>query len=57
MIYDGTGDVVKWILVTDGTVLGEDITLSGDHDILFLRSEMGSLNSTVVKNAMICIKR
>ena len=57
IIYNGTRQIIKWILVTDGTVLGEDITLSKQYDILFLKSQMGSLDSTVVKNAMICIKR
>ena len=44
-------------MVTDGGELGEDIALTGEHDILFLKSENGSLNSTVVKNALICLKR
>ena len=44
-------------MVTDGCELGQDIALSGEHDILFLRSENGSLNSTVVKNSMICSEK
>ena len=56
VIYDGTGTVIKWIMVTDGSELGDNIALTGEHDILFLKSETGSLNSTVVKSA-ICLKR
>ena len=44
-------------MVTDGNEVGPDIALTGEYDILLLRSENGSLNSTVVKNAMICLKR
>ena len=40
-------------MVTDGSELGQDIALTGEHDILFLRSEDGNLNSPVVKNALI----
>ena len=57
VIYDATGYVVKWIFVTDGSVLGDNIAMSGEQDIWFLKTENGSIDSIVVKNAMIAIKR
>ena len=57
VIYDATGYVVKWIFVTDGSVLGDNIVMSGEQDIWFLKTENGSIDSIVVKNAMIAIKR
>ena len=57
MIYDGEGTVIQWILVTDGSVLTDDITTSGQFDVLFLKTSNGSLNATAVKNALIMISR
>ena len=57
LIYDATGYVLKWIFVTDGSVLGDNVAMSGEEDIWFLKSETGSIDSIVVKNAMIVIKR
>ena len=57
MIYDGEGTVIQWIIVTDGSVLTDDITTSGEFDMLFLKMRNGSINATVVKNAMIMISR
>ena len=57
MIYDGEGTVIQWIIVTDGSVLTDHITTSGEFDVLFLKTSNGSLNATAVKNAMIMISR
>ena len=57
MIYDGEGTVIQWIIVTDGSVLTDDITTSGEFDVLFLKTINGSLNATALKNAMIMISR
>ena len=57
MIYDGEGTVIQWIVVTDGSVLTDDITTSGEFDVLFLKTSNGSLNATAVKNALIMISR
>ena len=57
MIYDGEGTVLQWIIVTDGSVLTDDITTSGQFDVLFLKTSNGSINATTVKNAMIMISR
>ena len=57
MIYDGEGTVIQWIIVTDGSVLTDDITTSGEFDVLFLKTSNGSLNATALKNAMIMISR
>ena len=57
MIYDGEGTVIQWIIVTDGSVLTDDITTSGEFDVLFLKMSNGSLNATALKNAMIMISR
>ena len=57
IIYAAKGLVIKRILVTDGSILTNDITMSGDHDILFLKTDNGGINSTVVNNCMIRIRR
>ena len=49
--------MIQWIIVTDGSVLTDDITTSGEFDVLFLKSDNGSINATAVKNAMIIISR
>ena len=57
IIYDATGTIIKWIMVTDGTVLSDDLIMSGEHQMLFLKTDNGGINPTVVKNCMITIKR
>ena len=57
LIYDATGKIVQWIFVSDGSVLSDEVITSGQHDILFLKSERGNLDSIVVRNAMIAVKR
>ena len=57
MTYDGEGTVIQWIIVTDGSVLTDDITTSGEFDVLFLKMRNGSINATVVKNGMIMMSR
>ena len=57
MTYDGERTVIQWIIVTDGSVLTDDITTSGEFDVLFLKTINGSLNATALKNAMIMISR
>ena len=57
LIYDGCGHIVKWIFVTDGTVLPDELTTSGLDNMLFLKTETGCLSSIVVRNAMIAVKR
>ena len=44
-------------MVTDGSVLTDEITMSGQHDLMFLKTETGLLSSTVIKNTMIILKR
>ena len=57
MVYDGRGCIVQWIMVTDGSVLTDQVTMTGEHDVMFLKSETGMLTSVVVRNTMIAIKR
>ena len=57
VIYDGNGNVIHWIMVTDGSVISDDFTISGNFDVMFLKSETGGLNATVVRNTMISIQR
>ena len=57
VIYDGNGTIIKWVMVTDGSVLTDDITTSGQHDVIFLKTATGRLTSTVIKNTMITLKR
>ena len=57
MIYDGEGTVVRWILVTEGTLLTYDLLQQYDIDVLLLKNELGGPSSIVLKNAMITIKR
>ena len=44
-------------MVTDGSVLSDDLIMSGDHEMLFLKTHNGAIDPTVVKNCMITIKR
>ena len=44
-------------MVTDGTVLSDELIMSGEHEMLFLKTDNGAINTTVVKNCMITIKR
>ena len=44
-------------MVTDGSVLSDDVIMSGDHEMLFLKTHNGSIDPIVVKNCMITIKR
>ena len=57
LIYNGEGNVLKWIVITDGNLLTHDMIQHLEIDVLLLRSEDGGLSSTMIKNAMICIKR
>ena len=57
MIYDGEGSVVRWILVTEGTLVTYEMLEQYDIDVLLLKSNDGGLSSTVLRNAMITIKR
>ena len=57
VIYDGEGEIVKWIIVSDGKTLTLEWTQSQDCDALFLISEDGTMNSTVLRNALIIINR
>ena len=57
IIYADNGLVIKRILVTDGSMLTDDITMRGDHDILLLKTDNRLINSTVVNNCMIRIRR
>ena len=57
VIYDGEGEIVKWIIVSDGKTLPHEWTQSQDCDALFLISEDGTMNSTVLRNALITINR
>ena len=57
VIYDGNGKIIKWIIVTTGSVLPDDMTVPGMDNIMFLKSPSGSLTETVVRNTMITVKR
>ena len=57
MIYDGEGSVVRWIIVTEGTLVSYEMLEQYDIDVLLLKSNDGGLSSTVLRNAMITIKR
>ena len=57
MIYDGEGNLVKWIVVTDGALLTVEDVAVLRIDVLLLKSPHGGLTSTMLKNATICINR
>ena len=57
MTYDGEGQIIQWIIVTERDALAEEFITSGEFDVLFLKTNSGCINSTVVKNAMIMIAR
>ena len=43
--------------MTDGSVITDDMAISGKYDVMFLKSPSGSITSTVTRNVMISIKR
>ena len=57
VIFDGDANVVRWVVVTDGTQLPPDFALEKNFDLLLLRSSDGMIDATVVKNALIVIDR
>ena len=57
MIYDGEGTVVRWIVVTEGTLLTYDLLQQFDIDVLLLKTNHGGPSSVMLKNAMITINR
>ena len=57
MIYDGEGTVVRWIIITEGTLLTYDLVNQYDINVLLLKSDHGGPSPTVLKNAMITINR
>ena len=57
MIYDGEGTVVRWIIISEGTLLTYDLVNEYNIDVLLLKSNDGGPSSVVLRNAMITIKR
>ena len=55
IIYDGEGTIVKWVVITEGTLLTYDLVQEFDIDVLLLKSNSGGLSSVALKNAMITI--
>ena len=45
------------MFITDGTVLTDEFMMSMQPEVWFLKTDTGSIDSIVVKNAMIAIKR
>ena len=43
--------------MSDGSLLGDEFAMGGQEDIWYLKTDSGSIDSIVVKNAMIAIKR
>ena len=55
--YDRFGQIVQWIIVTDGSVLSEEFTIENTDTALFLKTSDGCLNSTTLRNAIIVTRR
>ena len=57
IIYDAECTLIRWIIVTDGSVLSHDWTQEQNSDAMFLFTQDGMLSPTTLRNAMILIVR
>ena len=57
IIYDGEGKVIKWIIVSEGSLLTYEWTQTNECDALFLKSTDGTMTSTTLRNALILLMR
>ena len=57
IIYDAESTLIRWIIVTDGTVLSHEWTQEQNCDAMFLITQDGMLSATTLRNAMILIVR
>ena len=56
-MYDSAGKIIHWLVVTDDSHVPADYAIENNLNVTLLRSPTGRLNSIVVKNALIYIKR
>ena len=57
MIYNGWGEITKWILVTDGEHLSDTVAVEHCEEVLLLKTADGLPTPTTVKSALIMVKR
>ena len=57
MIYDGVGDIRRWIVVSDGRNLSDDFAAEHCEEVMMLKTPDGELCSTTLKSAFIIVKR
>ena len=57
VIYNGVGEIVRWIVVTDSTQLSDDFVLQNGPDVLLLKTDNGHITSVTVKSVTVLIKR
>ena len=57
VIYNGSSEIIRWLIVHDGSFLTDEFVITQSESAMFLKSEDGMFNSTTLKNAMICINR
>ena len=55
-MYNAESEVITWIMVTDQSV-SDDLLMSHESPILFLRTVDGHIDGTALKNAVIMINR
>ena len=57
VIYNGEGQVLKWIIVSEGSLLTYEWTEANECNGLFLITSDGTMTSTTLRNALIVVKR
>ena len=57
IIYDAEYTLIRWIIISDGSVLYHEWTEEQNCDVMFLISQDGRLSSTTLRNALIMISR
>ena len=56
-MYNGIGEIINWIVVTDGSVLSDDFVLQNSNDVLLLKTHDGGLSSTTLRSALVVLQR
>ena len=57
MIYDGEGDVIEWFMITQASILTINILEQFGIAVMLVESDDGKLNSKILLEAMMEIRR
>ena len=57
MIYNGCGDILRWLIVTDRQAVTDEFALQQPQSLMLLKTDDGKLSWTVLKAALVLISR